>query len=168
MAEKVTDLNWMKKLLSEEEVAHLALSDNGSPYVVPINYAYMDDMLVLHCAMTGRKLDIIHENPSCCLAVNRHPDKVKYHPEKKCHYRFQSVLVYGKARFVEWAEERLKWIRKYNAYFNNRLDWIMPGQYDIKSAEKCGIILVEIESMTGRREEGHDKNAHKAIDKPVS
>jgi len=165
MAETVNDLTWMRTLLAEEEIGHLALSENGNPYVVPINYAFMDGKIVMHCGMTGLKLDMIRKNPSCCLAVNRHPDKVRYHAEKKCHYRYQSVIVYGKARFVESAEDRLEWIRKYRQYFNDRMAWIMPGNDDIKTAEHCGIIVLEIESMTARREEGHDKDADKAVDK---
>ena len=165
MAEKVTDLGWMKELLAEEEVGHLAMSDNGEPYVVPINYAYMDGKIVLHCAMQGKKLDIIKKNPTVCLVIDRHPDKVKYHAEKRCHYRFQSVIVYGKAKFVASAQDRLTWIKRYRKYFNDRLAWIMPDNDDIKSALKCGIILIDIEEMTGRRELGADEHAHEVVDK---
>lgn len=164
--EIVTDLEWMKTLLKEEEICHLAMSENDNPYIVPINYAYMDDMLVLHCAMQGKKLDLIRKNPSVCLAINRHPDKVKYHAEKKCHYRYQSVIVYGKARFVEKAEDRVKWINKFRGYFNNRLPWTnSPNQDNITTAERCGIIIVDIESMTARRREDTDSTADRAVDK---
>lgn len=166
MAEAVIDLDWMKKLLFEEEIGHLALCDEHcNPYVLPINYAYIDDQIVLHCAMTGHKLDLIRNNPACCFVVDRHADRVKYHPEKQCHYRYHSVMVYGRARFVESAKERLEWIHRYRDYFNQRLDWTMASNDNIATAARCGIILIEIESMTGRREEGHDKNADKSVDK---
>ncbi|NIP41723.1 MAG: pyridoxamine 5'-phosphate oxidase family protein [candidate division Zixibacteria bacterium] len=165
MAEKVTELGWMKQLLAEEEVGHLAMSDNGEPYIVPINYAYLDGRIVLHCSMTGKKLDLIRKNPNVCFAVNRHPDKVKYHAEKRCHYRYHSVIAYGKAKFVESAQDRLTWIKRYRKYFNNRLDWQMLENDDIKSALRCGIILIDIEEMTGRREVGADGRAHEVLDK---
>ena len=165
MAEKVTELGWMKELLAEEEVGHLAMSDNGEPYVVPINYAYMDGRIVLHCSMTGKKLELIKKNPTVCFAVNRHPDKVKYHAEKRCHYRYHSVIIYGKASFVESAQDRLTWIKRYRKYFNNRLNWTMDEDDDIKSAIRCGIILIDIEEMTGRREVGADERAHEVTEK---
>jgi len=165
MPEIIHDIAWMEALLAEEEVGHLALSDEGRPYVVPINYAFIDGKIVIHGATKGRKLEIIRKNPQCCLAVNRHPDRVKYHAEKRCHYRFHSVLVYGRAHYIELAEERLTWIKKYRAYFNRRLNWIIPPAEDITTAEKCGIIVIDIDSMTARREEGPDVKAHMAIDK---
>lgn len=165
MAENVTDLQWMKELLADEEVGHLALADGDCPYVVPINYAYINDKIVIHCAMQGKKLDIIRKNACCCLAVNRHPDRVKYHAEKRCHYRYQSVIAYGKARFVESADERLKWIKRYLRYFNDRHAWIIPDKEDIKTAENCGIILVDVEEMTGRCVECSDEKASMILEK---
>jgi len=125
----------------------------------------MDGQIVMHCSVKGKKLDIIRKNPKCSVAVNRHADKVKYHAEKQCHYRYHSVIVTGKAGYIESEQDRIEWIKKYRDYFNQRLDWIMPAGNDIKSAKRCGIIVVNIESMTGRKEEGPDKDADEAIDK---
>ncbi len=151
----------MKALLSEEEVGHLALSDNGRPYVIPINYAYMEDQIVLHCAVKGKKLDIIRQNPQCAIAVNRHPDKVHYHAEGKCHYRYHSVIVYGRAQYIESAEERLEWIKKYRAYFNKRLGGRMAEDDTIKDAGRCGIIVISIDEMTGKKEDSEPEEHKK-------
>lgn len=160
MPKEVTDMRWMKNLLLEEDVGHLALADGDQPYVVPVNYAYIDDMIVLHGAIKGLKLDILAKNSRCCFAVNRHPDKVRYHAEGKCHYRYHSVLVYGRAFYVDSAEERLVWIRKYRRYFNARLGNRMKADDTIKTAERCGIILVEIDRMTARKEEKKKADIH--------
>ncbi len=168
MMEIVEDKKWMEKILYEEEVGHLSLSENGIPYVIPINYAYIDNKIIIHGSVKGKKIDIIKENPNCCFAVNRHPDRIKYHAEKRCHYRYHSVIVYGKAYYVKSPEERLKWIKKYYSYFMKRLNWIFPGGESLKSAENCGIIIVKIESITGRKEEGRDSKENEAQDKPTN
>lgn len=167
MSKRVRDKEWMDKVLSEEELGHLALSDGGAPYIVPINYAYLDGKIVIHCATKGRKLNIIGQNPKCCFAVDRHPDKVRYHPEKRCHYRYHSVLVFGRATYIESAEERLEWIKRYKDYFDARLPWTVDAkeEFGIKTAEHCGIIIIDIDDMTGRKEEGADRDAHLARDK---
>lgn len=151
----------MNNLLFQEEVGHLALTDGDQPYVIPVNYAYIDDKIILHGAVTGHKLDILARNPKCCFAVNRHPDRVRYHAEGKCHYRYHSVLVYGRAHYVGSPEKRLVWIRKYRTYFNERLNNRMTEDDTIKTAERCGIILIDIDHMTARKEEKKKPDIHK-------
>ena len=167
MAKRVRDRAWADAVLAEEEVGHLALCDERGPYVIPINYAYLDGTIVIHCATKGRKLDIIRKNPACCFAVDRHVDRVAYHAEKRCHYRYHSVLVFGCARYVEDADERLGWIRRYREHFDARLPWTVPADdgLDITTAERCGIILITIEEVTARRREKADPKAHLARDK---
>jgi uncharacterized protein len=165
MAKKVRDDDWMKQILAEEEVGHLALNDDGQPYVVPLNYAYLDDRVVIHCAVKGRKIDIVRKEPRCCFAVNRHPDRVKYHADKRCHYRYHSVLVTGRATYIESEEERLEWMLTFKDHFDSRMDWHYAPVPDIKSARRCGIIVIAVDSMSGRKEEGQDKKAHLAMDK---
>jgi hypothetical protein len=165
MAKRVNDETWMKQILDEEEVGHLGLVDGDQPYVIPINYAYIDGIIVLHCAIKGRKLDLIRRNPRCCFVVDRHPDRVRYHAEKRCHYRYHSVIVNGTARYVETEVERFDWILRYQDHHERRLSWTMGPKPEIMTAERCGIILIEVDSMTGRKAEGDDSKAHLAQDK---
>jgi len=39
---KITDPSVIDQLLKKATVCHLGLSDNGQPYVVPMNYGYAD------------------------------------------------------------------------------------------------------------------------------
>ena len=48
----------MERLLREETIGYLGLSMGDDPYVVPLNYAYVDGRILFHCAMTGRKLKV--------------------------------------------------------------------------------------------------------------
>jgi len=150
----------MRQLLADEEVGHLGLSDEGQPYVVPLSYAYLEGRIVIHCATKGRKVTVLRRNAACCFAVNRHPDKVRYHAEKRCHYRYQSVLAFGQARWIESAAERLQWLTKFRDHFSRRLGHTIPPQLDLQTAAKVGLIVIEIESLTGRREEDADPKAH--------
>jgi uncharacterized protein len=165
MPKRVDESAWMEQLLSEEEVGHLASSDEGQPYVIPVNYAFLDGVIVIHCAMKGKKLDILRKNPKCSFAVNRHPDALRYHAEKRCHYRYHSVVVTGEARFVDTAEERLTWMRRFKQHFDERLDWTYEPPPDLAAARRCGIILIEVRAMSGRKVEGEDAKAHLAKDK---
>ena len=143
----------MKKILTNEETGYLALCDEGEPYVVPMSYAYLDGKIFAHCALTGRKLDIIKKNSKVCFVVSRHPDRAKpHHAAGKCIYRYESVMCFGEARIVEKPEERLPLLIEFKRHFYARLG--LDTEKDpvtMKAAEHCGCIVISINSMTGRK-----------------
>ena len=49
----------IEEVIARAPVCRLALSDNGEPYVVPMNFGYSDGVLYFHGAPNGRKIDII-------------------------------------------------------------------------------------------------------------
>ena len=77
------------------------------PYVVPLNYAYVDGRILFHCAMTGKKLDYLQRNQRVCFAVARQFGEIRRHAEENlCHVDSDSVICYGRARIIEDLEER--------------------------------------------------------------
>lgn len=63
---EITDTEEIARILQASDVCHLGLADNGEPYVVPLNYGFCwqegELTLYFHCAVAGRKLDIIQQN----------------------------------------------------------------------------------------------------------
>ena len=72
----------MEEILHEETIGYLGLSLAGKPYVVPLNYAYVEGKILFHCALTGMKLDYLRENPQVCFTVGRQSGEVYHHPGK--------------------------------------------------------------------------------------
>jgi nitroimidazol reductase NimA-like FMN-containing flavoprotein (pyridoxamine 5'-phosphate oxidase superfamily) len=97
----------MERILREETLGYLGLSMEGMPYVVPLNYGYVEGKIVFHCALTGKKLDYLRANPQVCFTVGRQSGRVRRHPRgATCHTDNDSVICYGTARIVEDVEER--------------------------------------------------------------
>ena len=99
------------RLLAEEEVGVLCLADGSEPYAVPVSYALLDGKIVIHGALTGRKLDVLRKNHQVVLVVYRSPDGMAPHAQGECNYRFESVLVYGEGRTVDDPAARLDLLR---------------------------------------------------------
>ena len=57
----------MERILREENLGYLGLSLDGMPYVVPLNYVYVEGKIVFHCALAGKKLDYLKANPQYVL-----------------------------------------------------------------------------------------------------
>lgn len=143
-----------KQLLSAEESEHilresrtamLALSgDDGYPYVVPINYAFVDGRIYFHGAKTGHKIDAIMRNDKVSLCVVQHDELVS---EELTTY-FRSVTVFGRARILENDDEKLAAAQKFGMRFYPDKDRV-----DNEIRHECdALCVVEItpEHITGK------------------
>ena len=138
----------IEAFLREGVLGYLGLSDEGQPYVVPLNYAYEEGRILFHCALTGYKLDCIRANPKVCFSVGQQTGYVREHAGiNPCHVDSHSVICYGRARIVEEVEERKALLDRFNRRFDPDAQPI-----SVQRAAKCGLVEITIEEMTGRRE----------------
>jgi nitroimidazol reductase NimA-like FMN-containing flavoprotein (pyridoxamine 5'-phosphate oxidase superfamily) len=138
----------MEALLRQETLGYLGLAAGGQPYVVPLNYAYVEGKILFHCALEGKKLDDIRANPQVCFAIGHMTGRVREHAgQNPCHLDSDSVICYGRARIVETAKERKALLDLFNRRYNPDAEPISQER-----AENCGAVEITIEEMTGRRE----------------
>jgi nitroimidazol reductase NimA-like FMN-containing flavoprotein (pyridoxamine 5'-phosphate oxidase superfamily) len=120
------------------------VSADGQPYGVPVSFAMADHALYFHCAVEGRKLDNLASNArvSFCVvgATEVLPDQFAT--------RYESAMVFGKARELTGSEKRLgltELLKKYSSGF------IEKGERYIDSdMEKTRVFKIEIESLSGK------------------
>ena len=75
---------------------------DGKPYAVPLSYVYANGKLYFHCAASGRKLEMLRQNPQASFCV---VDSDEVVPEQFTT-RYRSVIVSGSLR--ELTEEGQK------------------------------------------------------------
>ena len=108
---RVTDESQIRHILDTSKVLHLGLAVNDEPYVVPMNYGYtmIDGKLTvyLHCALQGKKLDMIRKNPRVFIEMDC--DRQPFEGEKPCQYglSYSSLMGRGTARILEDVEEKM-------------------------------------------------------------
>jgi nitroimidazol reductase NimA-like FMN-containing flavoprotein (pyridoxamine 5'-phosphate oxidase superfamily) len=140
----------MEGILREETVGYLGLSMDGMPYVVPLNYGYVEGRILFHCALMGKKLDYLRANPQVCFTVERQAGRVVRHPQgARCHVENDSVICYGSARVVEDVEERREVLTTFNRCLQPDTEEIT-----LEAASKCYAVEIKITEMTGRRQRG--------------
>ncbi len=138
----------IEKILRDETIGYLGMSMNDEPYVVPLNYGYVDGRILFHCALTGEKIDHLRTNPRVCFAVGRQAGKVRRHVEgDPCHTDNDSVICRGTARIIEDQEERAHALNVFNRCFQADADEIAAE--DVAS---CFAVEIEVDEMTGRQE----------------
>ena len=144
---EIKDHEGIREILKKGLVCHVAMVDDGRPYMVAMNYGFRDDIIYLHAALEGRKIDILRKNPDICFMVhigNRLTTGTDACGDWTMKYR--SVIGFGKATLIEKDEEKIP-------SMNIILDqYTTKGPFEfspIRVAETM-VIRIDIEEMTGK------------------
>lgn len=109
---EVTDLDEIKRILDMSKVVHIAMVDEGKPYMVPMNYGYtLEDgklTFYLHGAVKGRKIDVMKKNPDVFVEVEC--DLIPFEGDVACQYgmAYASIMGEGTATILEDVEEKME------------------------------------------------------------
>lgn len=94
-------------LLLRESVGRLGtIGEGGYPYIVPVHYVYLDGCIYVHGLMAGMKVDNIRRDPRVSFEVDSLLSLV--HADLPCDTNtgYESVIIRGKAAFVEDTEKK--------------------------------------------------------------
>lgn len=101
----------IEQIINSCKICFLGMIDlNGDPYVLPMNFAYNEEVIYLHSAPDGGLVDIINNNNSVCITFNLGEELVHQHPKVACSYRMRSksVICKGSVSFIEDLDEKVK------------------------------------------------------------
>jgi nitroimidazol reductase NimA-like FMN-containing flavoprotein (pyridoxamine 5'-phosphate oxidase superfamily) len=91
------------EVLKEQRLLTVAMSRDGEPYLVTVNYAFDEgtDSFYFHCAVKGKKIDYMRANPVVWCQVLED----KGYVQTECEHHFRTVQFRGKAEVLEGEEE---------------------------------------------------------------
>lgn len=137
-----------ERILTDSYTGSLVMCQDVNPYAVPINHAYADGILYFHCAPEGRKIDMIRQNPNVCYVVNNFfGDPANYKKGGECHGEWESVIAYGTAKIIEDTAETAQAFVQFMKHYGS--DDFSPSEEALAATRA---IVIEVESMTARRE----------------
>ncbi len=118
--------------------------ENGYPYPVPMNFAYLDGKIYLHSANTGHKISTIEKNDKVSFLVIDKDDVI---PDKLTT-AYRSVVVFGRARLISDNEEKLALVRRFALKYSSNMPAI---QADIdENFSSLALIEITPEHITGK------------------
>ena len=108
---EVTDINEIEKILFQCKTCHVAMVDDGAPYIVPLSYGYkiLDGKLLelyFHSAMEGKKIDILKRNSKVCFEMSYEGELVRSDSPCSSGYYFVSVIGYGTTVFIDDTDKK--------------------------------------------------------------
>ena len=142
---KITNTAEIESLIRTSPLCHLAMIDNGKPYVVPMNFGFFNGALYFHSAPQGRKIDVLRKNPEVCFSIVDKYGLVT--GEKACSWTasYRSVSGTGKAVIIIDREEKEKGLKILMARYSDKV-------YNFTEEDLFGVVVirVDIEEMTGK------------------
>ena len=110
---EVKDRKGIEEILLKCRTCHVAMVDDGSPYIVPLSYGYKFTEtgvleLYFHSALDGKKLDILRKNNKVCFEISDDGEPVS--SESPCNrgYYYSSIIGFGEVVFITDPEEKCK------------------------------------------------------------
>lgn len=144
-----------KQILSQEESLSIlkkatsgvlcVLGDDEYPYGVPMSYGLEGNRLYFHCMPAGHKTDAMKRHDKVSFTVIETDQIV---PEEYTTY-FRSVIVFGRARFLEDADEKRRALRILAAKYSS--DFMEGAEKEIEDKLRAVcIFVVDIEHLSGK------------------
>ena len=135
------------RILTEGSHGTLALSgDDGYPYALPISYAYFDDCLIFHSAITGHKIDSIRRSGKASFTVVEQDDVV---PEGYTTL-YRSVIAFGRIRIIDDDAEKIRLLRILCAKYAPMNSDERRDQAIEADLHNTALLVLDIEHMTGK------------------
>ena len=119
---EITDFNEIINIIKKWDVCRIALNDKDFPYIVPLNFGLdiqgKEVYLYFHCAMEGKKLDLIAKDNRVTFEMDCDHNFILYEERMSCTMGYESVIGHGVIETVpdENKYESLKILmRQYHA-----------------------------------------------------
>ena len=142
------------KMLSEEEMLQVlnatsygvlsTISEDGTPYGVPISYVYKDDKIYFHSALVGHKLDNITLNNTVSFCVVTDVEAI---PDKFTT-KFKSVIILGTVKEID-EDRRVEVFKLFLKKFSS--NFMEAGvDYINKAGSGARIFQIDIEHISAK------------------
>ncbi len=142
---ELTDRSSIDQIIRRCQVCHLAVCDEGQPYVIPLNFGYDGQCLYFHSATSGKKLDILKRNSRVGFAFYILHEITKADSPCQWGARYESVIGSGLTESLDSHQEKasaLGWIiRQYGGE---------PGDFTEKELDSVAVIRISVSSISGK------------------
>jgi len=141
------DRDEINGIIKSCKTCFLAMAENDSPYILPMNFALDGDTVILHSAQSGRMWETLKKNPKVCINWTSGEDLAWQDVKVGCSYRVKSksVLVEGVAKMINEYEEKERCLTKLMAQYSDR-----EFKFSAPSVRNVGIIKVQINNISAK------------------
>ncbi len=144
----IVEKSELESVITRCDVCFVGITEaDGSPYVIPMNFGYSNDEIILHSGPHGKHLDLLALNNRVCVTFCSDGKLVYQHPDVACSYSMlaKSVLCKGGVTFIDDLAEKEAAL---NITMKNYTD--RPFTYSQPALLNVKVWRVKVDEMTGK------------------
>lgn len=147
---EVTERSEILAIMDKCDSLSLSFMDGEYPYVIPMNFGYIDDgerlTLYFHGAKEGKKLELLQKNPNAAFCMSTQHELIFGKVPCATTFKYESVCGRGKLSLVT-GDERFLALQK----IMNQFDKDGRYEFDERHAKAVSIFKMDVEAFTGKR-----------------
>ena len=136
-------------ILDEALICHVGFVEKGQPFVIPINFARLDDNIILHGAKASRLLKHIEAGYPVCVEATVVDGLVLARSVFHHSINYRSVVVFGKGRLIQDEQEKLIALKAVTEH-------LIPGRWqearlpNRKELNSTSVVSIEIDEASAK------------------
>ena len=143
------DRETIHRILDEALICHVGFVERKQPYVIPINFARVDDRIMLHGAKASRLLKHIEAGHPICVEVTIVDGLVLARSVFHHSLNYRSVVVFGEGRLIEDEQEKLAALQAVTEH-------LIPGRWqearlpNRKELNATSVVSIDIDEASAK------------------
>lgn len=143
------DRETIYRILDEALICHVGFAEQGQPYVIPINFARVEDRIVLHGAKASRLLKHIAAGQPVCMEATIVDGLVLARSVFHHSVNYRSVVLFGRGHLIEAEEEKLAALKAITEH-------LIPGRWqetrppNRKEMNATSVVSIKIEEASAK------------------
>lgn len=143
------DRETLYRILDEALICHVGFVENQQPYVIPINFARMDDSIVLHGAKANRLLKHVEDGHPICVEATIVDGLVLARSIFHHSMNYRSAIVFGKGQLIQDEQEKLSALRAVTEH-------LIPGRWqearlpNRKELNATSVVSIKIDEASAK------------------
>jgi nitroimidazol reductase NimA-like FMN-containing flavoprotein (pyridoxamine 5'-phosphate oxidase superfamily) len=143
----------MIAMLERSPVGRMAtVNQKGFPVIKPVNFVFLEGKIYLHTSTKGEKVEDTHRGSPVCFEVD---DPIAYVVAStsacQASYCYRSILIKGKAAFVEDPDKKMKILERMMEKYQPERN---GTEISKEILEKTAVIEIVIKEITGKENLG--------------
>jgi nitroimidazol reductase NimA-like FMN-containing flavoprotein (pyridoxamine 5'-phosphate oxidase superfamily) len=136
-------------ILDEALICHVAFVEKGQPYVIPTNFARVEDRIILHGAKASRLLKHVEAGHPVCIEATIVDGLVLARSVFHHSVNYRSVVVFGKGRLIKDEQEKLTALQAVTEH-------LIPGRWqearlpNRKELNATSVVAIDIDEASAK------------------
>lgn len=145
---EVTDPDKIEEIISSCHCCRLGFYDNGSVYIVPLNFGYekreKKRIFYFHSASEGRKIDLIKTGHAVGFELDTNYELKK--AVDACGYTaiYQSIIGTGMVSLVETNDEKIHGLKQIMIHNTKKGDWVFSQNI----LDRMSVFKLEVKELS--------------------